>query len=158
MFQSLHVSEVKGCDDHLGTAVVGRRNTLELLLPGCVPDLEAVGNPCDLKALDFKVHADRGLVIMVENILAQPVNEASLSHVEIANDHHLGESEPSSACVPVLAGCADAAVEVLFELQAGIRRVPLREAGDDAVLAHRGPQRGPRGPHSSSVLQTQSVG
>lgn len=34
--------------------------------------LQAVGDPSDLKALDFKVHPDGGLVVTVKNILAKP--------------------------------------------------------------------------------------
>lgn len=35
--------------------------------------LEAVGNPGNLKALDFKVYANGSLVVTVKNILAKPV-------------------------------------------------------------------------------------
>lgn len=35
--------------------------------------LQAVGDPSNLKALDFKVHPDGGLVVMVKGILAKPV-------------------------------------------------------------------------------------
>ena len=35
--------------------------------------LEAEGDPGDLKALHLKVHPDGGLVVTVENILAEPV-------------------------------------------------------------------------------------
>lgn len=35
--------------------------------------LQAVGNPSDLEALDFKVHPDGGLVVTVKDILAKPV-------------------------------------------------------------------------------------
>lgn len=34
--------------------------------------LEAVGNPGDLKALDFKVYPDSGLVVTVKDIFAKP--------------------------------------------------------------------------------------
>lgn len=34
--------------------------------------LEAVGNPSDLKALDFKVYPDSGLVVTVKDIFAKP--------------------------------------------------------------------------------------
>lgn len=34
--------------------------------------LQAVGDPSDLKALDFKVHPDGGLIVTVKNILAKP--------------------------------------------------------------------------------------
>ena len=35
--------------------------------------LEAVGDPGNLKALNFKVHSDGGLVVTVKNVLAKPV-------------------------------------------------------------------------------------
>lgn len=41
--------------------------------------LEAEGRPSDLKALDLEVHPNGGLVVMVEDILAEPVGPRKLS-------------------------------------------------------------------------------
>ena len=46
-------------------------------------------------------------------------------------------------------GCGHAVLGAVHTSRAGLRPPYLREAGDDAVPAHRGPQRSQGGPHPS---------
>lgn len=66
--------------------------------------LEAVGNPDDFKALDFKVHPNGGLVVMVKNILAKPVRaKEGISQERLHGSFtHDSESAEATRSLPVL--------------------------------------------------------
>ena len=87
--EGLVVGDVVDDDDAVGSAVVGRGNGAEALLPRGVPNLELDGLAVELDGADLEVDPDGGDVRLGVGVVGKSEEEARLSDAGISDEQEL---------------------------------------------------------------------
>lgn len=116
--QGAHIRHVKGYNSDVGAAVISRGDALEALLASSVPNLshEAKSSlplarattkasrlknaylkierqPQDVELLHVKINANRRLVVICEDVVAEAIDDTSFSDSDVAHDDALGDAQ-----------------------------------------------------------------
>ena len=90
------VGEIEADDGRARSAVVGRGDGAESFLAGRVPHLEAERHPEHVEPLHLEVHADGGLVVAVEHLVAESIHQRRLADARVSEHDRLGDLQRAS--------------------------------------------------------------